>query len=114
METYEALLAFAAFLAILGAFAGAMQNAGSGAGINRDYINAKMESEKCAALVNGIYVNSGGKLSGVEINCFVSGDKIAGKFAGQEATALLLYGNASNIEELSGTKILVRTNAHYK
>lgn len=114
METYEALLAFAAFLAILGVFAGAMQNAGSGASGSRDYTTAKTEAEKCAALVNGLYSAGGGSLADVEISCFVKGNKIAGKFAEQEAEAVLLYGNASNIGGLSGTKILAGANAHYK
>jgi len=114
MQSYEALIAFAAFLAIIGIFAGALQNAGSGASSSKDYAAAKMHAEKCAALIGGLYSAGGGGLADVEISCFIKGNKIASKFAGQEASAFLLYGNASNIESLGGTKIWVRTNAHYK
>ncbi len=114
MISYEALIAFAAFLAILGVFAGAMENAGSGASRSRDYTTAKIQAEKCAALIDGLYSAGGGSLADVEISCFVKGERVASKSAGEEAGAFLLYGNASNIESLSGTKILVRTNAHYK
>ncbi|MBI2529927.1 MAG: hypothetical protein HYW05_02190 [Candidatus Diapherotrites archaeon] len=114
MQSYEALIAFAAFLAIIGVFAGALQNAGSGAGSSRDYATAKINAEKCAALVNGLYSAEGGNLTNIEISCFIKGNKIASKYAGQEADAFLLYGDATNVESLGGTKIWVKTNAHYK
>lgn len=114
MISYEALIAFVVFLAIFALFAGALQNAASGAENSRNYATAKINAEKCAALVNGLYENSGGGLDGVEVSCFVKGERIASRFEGEEAGTFLLYGNASNIESLSGTKILVRANAHYK
>ncbi|MBS3057559.1 MAG: hypothetical protein J4415_02920 [Candidatus Diapherotrites archaeon] len=114
MQSYEALLAFATFLAIIGVFAGALQNAGSGASSSRDYATAKINAEKCAALVNGLYSAGGGNLADVEISCFIKGNKIASKFADEQADAFLIYGNATNVESLGGTKIWVKTNAHYK
>ncbi len=114
MISHEALIAFAVFLAVFALFAGALQNAAGGAENSRNYATAKINAEKCAALVNGLYANAGGKLSEVEINCFVKGENIASKFAGEEAGAFLLYGSASNIESLSGMKILVSTNVHYR
>lgn len=112
--TLEALISFAIFLALLGAFAGieAMQSAKASEASYK--FSAALESGRCALVIDSFYANSGGALQDFSSSCYMTGaSTVAAKINGFEKEGAILNSGTKLIQTPHGTKMEVHVNEHY-
>ncbi|MFH1224500.1 MAG: hypothetical protein V1676_01725 [Candidatus Diapherotrites archaeon] len=113
--TLEAMLSFALFLALLGAFAGieAMQSAKASEAAYK--FSAELESCRCALVIDSFYANSGGALQGFGSSCYMKGtNSVAAQVRGFEKESAILNSGTKLIQTPRGTRMEVQVNEHYR
>lgn len=112
MNSIEAMMCFAAFIAIIGMFAGIMDSLLEKAELSSDALASGIEAEGCASFIHSIYANTAAGISAGELRCFVKGSEVFGS-NGRYSTELFISGVKIN-QAGNGMQIEVDVNAHYR
>lgn len=112
MNSIEAMVCFAAFIAVIGMFAGIMDMLLEEAGLSSDVLASGTEAESCASFIHSIYANTAAGINAGEARCFVKGNEVFGS-NGKYSTELFISGVKIN-QAGNGMQIEVDVNAHYR
>ncbi len=114
MNYFEAMASFLLFLLILGSFIHTCNNLIAKAADAKNYYEAKIQAEKCDALIDSFYSNSGGRFKELKTDCFVvGGNKIGSKSEEMEAEAAVLNRKTKLIQIGERTNLIVEVIPHY-
>ncbi len=105
----------AAVLALLGIFVAAFQGISEKSGIATEKAEAIAQAKKCAAVIDSVFANSGGKPKTVLQNCIPKGPhEILVKEFEREKTAFTIAETIELVPHGNETVLEVTTPDHYK
>ena len=111
----EVILVFAVFLGLLGLFVSALQEITTQGTNAREKTNAIAESKKCAAIIDTIFANSGGKPRTLIHNCVpFAPHQIQVNHFSQEKIAFTIANQIELVQVGNQTVLEVRSPDHYQ
>lgn len=110
----EAMLCFAAFMAIAMVFVGVIGTIQQKAAPSLQELEAKSSAEKCALLIGLLYSNSAEKAKNISLECYSEGEKVFAKKGSAVAESAIFGKNAKIVSIKKESKIEVQESGHYK
>jgi len=110
----EAIICFAAFLAVLGLFLGSINEAGEEANHAVQALKAKAESEKCCIVVDAAYAGGLAEFSQKEMHCTAEGNLVQ-SIVGEKSAASKCIAEEIRLVKIGEKSVLeVKQSEHYR
>lgn len=113
MNSLEFMLAFLAFLATVGFAVHAITGINSSFAAFNDSAEALLEAEKCAAIIDSFFANSGGKFSELSLDCRSENGKIVSGKNGTEKTTQAVSRENYVLGDSENQIMVVEVQEHY-
>jgi len=109
----EAIICLAAFIAILGLFLAALNQAGTHAGNALNALEAKAQAELCCLAADTIYA-SGVSETSEEMKCTAQGNRAESETGGKEKSCESIAPEIRLVQEGEKSVLEVTLNEHYR
>ncbi len=114
MNTFEFIAAISVILLISIAFAATINQMQNLAQKTTNNFEAKLQAEKCAAIIDSFYANSGGEFKKLDFLCHTQNEKIISEKNNTLKTAGTIAPQKSIVNSTEGTSISVEVQNHYE
>ncbi|GEM_PF-2811181 len=114
MNFFEFIVVFVSFMLLIGATAKQMQNVNTLAENSAMALEAKLEAEKCAAIVDSFYANAGGALKEMDFECHTENEKIVSAKNGVHKTSQTIAQEKTISGNGKQMTIQVKVRKHYE
>ncbi len=110
----EAMLCFAAFLALLGVMVAVAGSAAEKAKDSASGFWAKVEAERCASLADALYASGSGMMKNAEVECFVSEQGVVSSTISGITRDAVLVNPSTKTDQTKTTGLVVEVSEHYR